>query len=297
MGKQEELLRTGGANLDESLGVGLVRGGPAPATPQSSAPERWQGVTKSKNAVEIPVGKIDRDPNQPREEFDDEALGRLAESLKSRGQLQPIRVRWDEGQGVYRVVVGERRWRAAKMAGLATLTAVVMDGEMNPDELLAVQLVENALREDLNPVEQARAYKRLIDSRGWSVRQLASELAISHVNVVRAMALLDLPESVQGEVESGRLTPTTAYELSKVGDDAAAEEIGRAAVEQKLTGAQVREAVQSRRDPRPRPVRHEIRTTRGAVVSVTLPPGLDLAAELRDALRKVKATSGGAEAA
>ena len=216
MGKLEELARLTAGNVNDSLGVGRT---PRPdVLPGATAPARWQGVTKSKNAVEIPVDKIERDPRQPREEFDEDALNRLAESLKTRGQLQPIRVQWDEGRGVYLVMVGERRWRAARMAGLPTLSAVVVDGLIEPGELLAVQLIENCLREDLKPIEQAKAFKALMEQNGWSARQVARELAIDHTGVARALALLTLPEAVQDDVEAGRIVPRTAYELSKIED-------------------------------------------------------------------------------
>ena len=128
-------------------------------------------MAKSKDAVEIPLDKIVPDPDQPREEFDPEALERLAESLKTRGQLQPIRVRWDEAQGKYVIICGERRWRAARMAGLATMSCVVSEGPIDAGELLALQLIENCLREDLRPIEQARAFKSLMDRNGWSGNQ------------------------------------------------------------------------------------------------------------------------------
>ena len=97
MGKFEEMMRTTAANADESLGQG--RDHTFVALPQVVPPARLQGVTKSRNSVEIPVDRVQADPDQPREEFDEESLGRLADSLKQRGQLQPIRVRWDEGRG------------------------------------------------------------------------------------------------------------------------------------------------------------------------------------------------------
>ncbi len=186
MGKFDELMKAG-ANIDESMGVGVTSGPASAPLATSTAPARWQGVSKNKNAVEVPVDKIGPDPDQPREEFDPEALDRLAASLKARGQLQPIRVRWDEGKGVYVIICGERRWRAAMKAGMATMSAVVVEGEIPPAELLAMQLVENCLREDLKPVEQAKAFRTLMDRNGWSTRQLAAELAVAQTNIVRAL--------------------------------------------------------------------------------------------------------------
>ena len=213
MSKLDKILAESGSNIDASMGAGrsprpLHGATPPPAT---SGPARLQGLVRSKDTAEIPLDRIERDPEQPREEFSEEGLERLAQSLRTRGQLQSIRVRWDEGRGVYVIVCGERRWRAARMAGLLTMSCVIMDQPAEPGELLALQLVENALREDLRPIEQAHAYKALLELHAWSARQLATELAINPATVTRALALLELPASVQERVEQGawpRLLPT-----------------------------------------------------------------------------------------
>jgi ParB family chromosome partitioning protein len=248
---KRELLSEGLANVRESMGDfgGTVHR--APSAGPRAVPAHLVGVARSRDVSLIEVDRIVRDPAQPREEFDQEALERLARSLRDRGQLQPIRVRWDEGQGAYVVLVGERRWRAARMAGLATLSCVIVDAPIGADEILAIQMVENALREDLKPIEQANAYRRLLDANGWSARQLAAELSIHHAQVVRAMALLDLPAEVQDRVEQGGLSPATAYEVSKLEDPAAQAELAQAAVAEKLTRSEVAEAVKAVRARRP----------------------------------------------
>jgi ParB family transcriptional regulator, chromosome partitioning protein len=220
MGKLDDLMHAAGSNAAESMGRAPrpAMHGASPAAGAPTVPERMRGVARAKAAAEIPVERIGPDPDQPRDDFDAEALGRLAESLRTRGQLQPIRVRWDEAAARYVIVCGERRWRAARMAGLATVTAIIADEPIGPGDLLALQLVENALREDLKPIEQARAFKALMDRNGWSTRQVAAELAITQSNVVRALALLDLPASVRDQVEQGTLPPATAYEVSKLAD-------------------------------------------------------------------------------
>lgn len=242
MSKLDELRRTAGANVDDSMGVNRApRPAGAPVTP--AAPARWQGVAKSKNAAEIPLEKIDRDPDQPREDFDEEALDRLAESLRTRGLLQPIRVRWDEGRGVYTIICGERRWRAAQRAGFSTMTAIVVDGPMDPAELLAVQLIENALREDLKPMEQARAFRALMDRNGWSARQVARELAYPQSSLVKVLELLELPEPVQERVERGELPVTTAYELRTVADPAEQVALAERIASEKMTRQEAVEAI------------------------------------------------------
>jgi ParB family chromosome partitioning protein len=253
MSKREELLRSGGDNILSSMGAGQSQELPAGLDPAAALrrPAHLEGLTREKAAARIAVDRIVRDPDQPREEFDEEALQRLADSLRTRGQLQPIQVRWDEGRGVYVILVGERRWRAAQRAGLAELSCIVVDGELPADERLMIQLVENALREDLRPVEQARAYKALMEARGWSGNQLAKELHIAQSSVVRALALLELPAPVQAQVEQGALATTVAAELTKLPEPAMQAEVAQAIVDQGLTRSEVAEVVKAVRARRP----------------------------------------------
>jgi ParB family chromosome partitioning protein len=251
-----------GANALSSMGAGRtpprLSGSTVPA-PAAQA-TRQQGLRRSQDAAIIEIDRIDRDENQPREEFDSESLQRLAASLKTRGQLQPIRVRWDEGRGLYVIVCGERRWRAARMAGLPSLSCVIHEG---PIDVLAVQLIENALREDLKPVEQAKAFRALMDDNGWDGKTLAAELAIDPATVTRTLSLLELPEAVQERVEQGALAASTAYEISRLPDPALQAEMAEIAVAQGLTKSDVREAVKvvkAKKEvaPRPEPVAFDV---------------------------------------
>jgi ParB family chromosome partitioning protein len=263
MGKLDELRKAHGANIGDSFGTGTDAGGLPPGMSLAQAqvvPDRDRGVSRSKHAVEIPTDRIQADPDQPREEFDEESLGRLAESLRARGQLQPIRVRWDEGRGAYVIVMGERRWRAAVKAGLATLSCVVHQGPVAPGELLAMQLVENAVREDLRPIERAKAYRRLQELHGWSGNQLAKELAIPQPAIVQALALLKLPDDVQAKVEAGELAPRTAYEISKLDDDADRAALADRVVSERMTGDQVADVVKARKSGGPAPAKVARRT-------------------------------------
>jgi len=303
MGKLDDLLKSGGANIAESMGAGLERGDKSAQT--STTPARWQGVAKSKNAIEVPLDKIVPDPDQPREEFEPESLERLADSLRTRGQLQPIRVRWDEAQSKYALICGERRWRAAKIAGMATMSCVVSEGPLDAGELLALQLVENCLREDLRPIEQARAFKALMDKNGWSGNQTAKALGIAQPTVVRALALLELPEPVQDQVEQGTLAPATAYEIGKVEDPESQQEIADRVVSEHLSRSETIAAVRSaaKRTPaKPGKDRGVSRTRKvptsrtlkaaGCRITIEHRKGVDddlLAAALREALDQVEA--------
>jgi ParB family transcriptional regulator, chromosome partitioning protein len=210
-----------GSNIRESMSVdsGSLAVGSIPQTGGVlGGGEKFKGTARIKDALAIRLDQITPDPDQPRKEFDQKALDDLAESLKSRGQLQPIRVRWEETMVRWVVIAGERRYRAAIQAGLATLMCIEATGPQTPDDILEDQLVENCLREDLKPIEQARAFRALMDRRGWSHRQIAEHLHIAHGTVTRAVAMLDLPLEVQDRVEGGELSPSAAYQISQIED-------------------------------------------------------------------------------
>ncbi len=218
-GVKEKLAARFGGNIMESMGAGRAGGFALPtsgAIPEESA--KYQGCTRIKSALLIPVDRVAADPNQPRKEFEEETLRHLAESLRERGQLQPIRVRWDAAMERWVIIAGERRWRASALAGLPTITAVEATRPLTNDEILEEQLIENCVREDLKPIEQARAYKALIDSRGISQRQLAEKLRIAQATVAKSLALLTLPDEIQASVEANEIGPTEAYQLSRIAD-------------------------------------------------------------------------------
>jgi ParB/RepB/Spo0J family partition protein len=198
------------------------------------------GTTADPNSRRIPVGRIEPDPDQPRREFDVDELARLAESLKDRGQLQPIRVRWEKSRRVYVVVAGERRWRAAKLAGLAELLCVEATGEPSAEELLVDQLVENCCRKDLAPIEEARAFRALAERAGWSAREIGRRLGVSHDRITRSLALLKLPEEVLDLVDLGDLAPAVALECGKAEDPGRILDLARAAAGEGLSRDDVR---------------------------------------------------------
>lgn len=245
--KLDQIKNSLGGKMSESMGVGRtpVRlHAPGATAAADSTDERLRGIVRNKSAVEIPLDRIIRDDNQPREEFDQDALARLADSLRTRGQLQPIRVRWDEGRGVYVIICGERRWRAAAMAGMSRIACMIHEG---PIDVLMVQLIENALREDLKPVEQAKAYQALIDRNGWEHQRLAAELSITGPTISRCLALLSLPPEVQVQVDQGKLSPSAAYEVAKLDDPVEQVAFAQTVIDGKLTKNQVIDAVKTKR--------------------------------------------------
>jgi ParB family chromosome partitioning protein len=280
-------MQQAGANVVGSLARSATPAAPAPAT---AAARAFDGRTQLREACKIRLDRIIADPNQPRKEFDESALAELAESLKARGQLQPIRVRWDEVAEVYVVVVGERRLRAAQQAGLDSVICVVAPGNATPEEVLEDQLVENALRQDLKPVEEARAYRQLLDRLGISQRQLAERLHVSPQKVTRALALLELPADVQESVEQGAIAPQTAYEISRIEDSAEQQEL----IEKARRGELKREAVRERATKAPRKTRAEgarveFKTSRGVVL---VSGSDDVIAALEEALAQARVSTG-----
>ncbi len=151
---------------------------------------------------EIAVAEIDVDPDQPRRAFATESLAELAASIKEYGVLCPILVRVAEA-GTYRLISGERRLRAAKLAGLESIPAVVDQKEEGSDSILARQLVENLQRQDLSPMERALAIGQLRDLNNWSVREIGRRLGLSKSFVQRSLEILSLPEDLQTALISG----------------------------------------------------------------------------------------------
>jgi ParB family transcriptional regulator, chromosome partitioning protein len=228
-----------GANMRESMGAhrpdqATVQ--PIP-TPAFHGGTKYQGSSRIKDALVIDIDRISPDPDQPRREFPEGPLQELADSLKSRGQLQPIRVRWSPESDRWVIVAGERRYRAALMGGLPSLMAIEAKGDLSPDEILEDQLVENLLRDDLKPIEQAHAFKTLIERRGWTYRQLSERLSVSTGSISRALALLTLPEDVQRQVEDEIIPASAASELAKIEDESER----RAIVEKIASGKMTRD--------------------------------------------------------
>jgi len=157
----------------------------------------------SSSLLRVSPGMIEPDPFQPRRVFDEQKLQELAESLKRHGQLQPIRVRRSTIAGRYVIVAGERRWRAARLAGLDKLDAVLVSERADADYVKEAQVVENLQRADLSPIESAEAYRALLSRWECSQAELARRLGVATSTVSRALALLEAPADVRSRVEAG----------------------------------------------------------------------------------------------
>ena len=181
-------------NPKHGLGRGL--GALLSSSPTPAAETGASGVQ------DLPIDSIIANPRQPRKTFDNSSLDQLAQSLKRSGVLQPVVVRRHGQQ--FEIVVGERRWRAAKMAGLTLIPAVIR--EATDAETLELALVENLLREDLNPIEEGEAYQRLLTEFSWTQDELGQRVGKDRSTVSNCLRLLKLPELIQADLRAGRLT-------------------------------------------------------------------------------------------
>jgi len=164
---------------------------------------------KNASTVEVPIGSLKPNPSQPRHRFRDASLAELAESIRRRGVLQPVLV--EEVGGGYQIVAGERRVRAAKLAGLDRVPVLVRS--FSPDDRLEVALIENLQREDLTPIEEAKAYRQLMDARELTQEQVAAKVGKDRTTVTNSLRLLKLPQKVQDAVEKGDLSAGHARAL------------------------------------------------------------------------------------
>jgi ParB family transcriptional regulator, chromosome partitioning protein len=248
MNLKDTLTNRLGDRMRASMGAGEPSSAPiGPPGTKPSAPSKGEGLKALRTAALVPLDRLTPDPDQPRKTFSDEEIDRLADSLRSRGMLQPIRARWDADLARWVIVAGERRFRAARRAGWAEVPCITVDAPLSPTEILTDQLLENLLREDLAPLEQGAAFKSLMDANGWSARRLAEELHISHQSVIRAVGLLELPEEVRERIESGELSARAAAEIATLEQPEDQKAVADLAVSGSLKRDEVAEVVKARK--------------------------------------------------
>ncbi|HXF56636.1 MAG TPA: ParB/RepB/Spo0J family partition protein [Actinomycetota bacterium] len=199
------------------------------------------GAAQEGGLVEVPVGAIAPNPRQPRTEFPEESLAALARSIREVGVLQPVVVRPRDGG--YELVAGERRVRAARLAGLATIPAIVRDTD--DTEALREALIENLHREDLAPLEMAAAFQELLEELGVTQEVLAERLGFSRAHIANTIRLLSLPADVQRLLAEGKITAGHARALLGLPDDQAKSLVALRVAAEGLSVRQVEELVRS----------------------------------------------------
>jgi ParB family chromosome partitioning protein len=207
------------------------------------------GIGPTEGARHLAIASLHPGPFQPRRAMDEDALEELAASLKSRGVLQPLLVRSFPGQaGQYQIIAGERRWRAAQRAGLHEVPVLVR--ELSDTDAMAAGLVENLQRQDLDPIEEAEGYQRLLDEFGMIQEDLATAVAKSRPHITNMLRLLNLPSDVQASLRSGDLSSGHARALMQHPDPQAG---ARAIIANRLTVRQAEAMVAAAMTPKPSP--------------------------------------------
>lgn len=196
--------------------------------------------------AKIEITQVIPDPDQPRVAFSEDALQSLANSIRERGQLSPILVRWSDTHQKWVIIAGERRWQATKHAGLKTINCQCQTERFSNSEILEQQLIENCLREDLTVLEEARAFRKLANLNGWNGKQVAESLRVSQTRVSRALSILRLPDDLVAEVEAGVLTARAAYEVSKLPTVSAQRKLAKLIAEQAMSVSQTSNTVRQR---------------------------------------------------
>ena len=173
--------------------------------------------TTQGSIITLKLSEIEPNRGQPRKNFDENALAQLADSIKQNGVLQPLLVRPIAGSENYQLVAGERRWRASRMAGLSEVPVVIK--ELGDEQVVAIALIENLQREDLNPVEEAEGYKTLMEQFNLTQDEVASKVGKSRPVIANSLRLLALPEKVLAMLQDGLITNGHARALLPLSDD------------------------------------------------------------------------------
>ena len=213
----------------------------SPAIVSLLSPEQ---VGRSVGVRVIPVDRIEPNPDQPRMVFDEDALHELAASIREHGILQPILVR-PLGDNRYQLIAGERRWRASREAGQATIPALVE--EIDDDTALEISIIENLQREDLNPLEEAAMYDRMVHDHGYSIRKLADKLGKDKGYLENRLRLADAPEEIRELVSLRKDTLSHAYELMKVDDPKKRRRLAAQVASGELSLVKLRQKIEGRR--------------------------------------------------
>lgn len=222
---------------------------------------------------------LERDASQPRKNFDEQTLKGLAVSIQEKGILQPIRVRPDGEK--FTIVFGERRWLAAKLAGLKEVPVVIDNGPSDEAETLSTQLTENIQRAELLPLERAEAINHLLTLTGLNAKETGRKLGLSSASISKLLALLTLSDEIKAQLRQGKIALSTAYEIARKYDTAIQAELAEQAANGQLTREQAggrakREVPTSDKLKRPRPPRATAKLPGGRSITVS-GEGLSLA--------------------
>lgn len=235
------------AKAARGLGKGLDALIPSAQMPKKAKETAEDSADKGQEKL-VKITKVEPNREQPRKNFDEDALQELADSIKQFGLLQPILVQ--DRQTYYEIIAGERRWRAAKLAGLKEVPVVIKS--FTEQEIVEISLIENIQREDLNPIEEALAYKRLLTEFALTQDEVAERVSKSRTTVTNSMRLLKLDERVQQMIIDDMITTGHARALISIDDKNIQYELAQKIFDEKLNVREVEKLVKSIQSPKPK---------------------------------------------
>ena len=209
--------------------------------------------TKDSDIVEIPLTEIRSNPYQPRKEFDEQSLREFADSIKEHGVIQPIIVK--KSIKGYEIIAGERRTRASKMAGKETIPAIIR--EFTDQEMMEIALIENIQREDLNPIEEAEAFAKIIETNNMTQEEAAKKFGKSRSYITNILGILSLPEETKKYVREGKISMGHARVLSKLSDPDQINELAKEIIEKGLSVRDAEKLTSSENIPKKNKIKRE----------------------------------------
>ena len=257
----------------KALGKGLSALLPGRAAPPAPAPESVPAPAphvRDENILTVPIAQLHSNPAQPRREFDAQALAELSQSIAQDGIIQPIVVRRTAPDS-YQIIAGERRWRAAKQAGLAEVPIVLRHAD--DQKVLELAIVENIQREDLNPIELALAFERMVAELSLSHEEIGEKTGKDRATVTNSIRLLQLPNDLRELVGARKLTPGHARALLKLPNERVQREMAERAIREGWSVRQIEEATKAPAEPGDEIVARPVKTAR------TLDPNVRAALE------------------
>ena len=230
--KKEKLFEQLGQHMTESAGA------------NRTIIDRFEGFTPSGNATgSMQLDRIMEHEDQPRKHYDQQSLEQFAEHLKEHGVQQPIQLTWNDAHQKWMIVYGHRRYRASILVGFTSIPCIFADEQTDPETIRVRQLVENCQREDLAPMEMARAVESLSQLTSWSNRHMAQQLGLTRTTIGRYRDLLKLPVDLQQRVDDGELAPSVAIDVLRLKDKTQQKRVGHEIADKKLNRSAAKKRV------------------------------------------------------
>lgn len=259
-------------SLGKGLGALITSTGPSNPGRRTTVHQTGDGSSSVDKIWSVPLSEVSPDPNQPRKQFNEAELNELASSIKEHGILQPLLVA-EKSDGGYMIIAGERRYRAAKQAGLSVVPVIVK--QMAEEKKLEVALIENIQRQDLNPIEEAFAYKRLAEEFGMTQQQIADKVGKSRPVIANTIRLLELPEEVREALMAGKISAGQARALLSIEKKEQQLELLASMLGQKITVRELERTTNKKnsssggkKNPNLSYFEHELRQALGAQVAI-----------------------------